>query len=396
MKIAAVVQRYGTEIVGGAETLCRGVAEGLTACDHEVEVWTTCARSYRTWANAYAEAVEKINGVVVRRFRVDRERNMEEFNAMSASLFGRPHDGEDERAWLEAQGPLSPQLLHHIHTLSGDFDRLLFFTYLYYPTVHGIHVAPGKSVLVPTAHDEAPIYLQIYESVFTKPAGIIFNTQGEADFTRQRFPRLTTNHKVIGVGIDRLEELGSGAAGPDGHAAATVAPGKETPMLLYAGRIEPGKGVDQMLEYLIRMRDESGRKFSVCLIGEVAMDLPPRDWIEVLGYVSEDEKIRRFRDATVLLAPSALESFGIVVLEAMAAGTPALVNAASDAAIEHCRNGDGGLYYGGYPEFKEALGLLLDDPELRATLATKGASYVRENYSWPRIIERYENFLAAI
>ena len=141
-------------------------------------------------------AVEKINGVVVRRFRVDRERNMEEFNAMSASLFGRPHDGEDERAWLEAQGPLSSQLLHHIHTLSGDFDRLLFFTYLYYPTVHGIHVAPGKSVLVPTAHDEAPIYLQIYESVFTKPAGIIFNTQGEADFTRQRFPRLPTNHKA--------------------------------------------------------------------------------------------------------------------------------------------------------------------------------------------------------
>jgi len=394
MRIAAVVQRYGTEIVGGAETLCRGVAEGLAARDHEVEVWTTCARSYRTWANAYAEAVEQVNGVPVRRFRVDRERNMEEFNAMSADLFGAPHDGDDERAWLEAQGPLSSLLLHHIHKLSGDFDRLLFFTYLYYPTVHGIHVAPNKSVLVPTAHDEAPIYLQIYESVFSRPAGIIFNTHGEADFARRRFPRLAANHEVIGVGIERIDELGGATAGADERAA--TAAGAELPALLYAGRIEPGKGVDQMLGYLTRFRAESNRPFSLTLMGEVAMDLPDNDWIEVLGYVSEDDKIRRFREATLLLAPSALESFGIVMLEAMAAGTPVLANGASDAAVEHCRNAHGGLYYNGYSEFREALGLLLADPELRVALAKKGAGYVRENYSWPKIVERYERFLAAI
>ena len=292
------------------------------------------------------------------------------------------------------RGRFPPQLLHHIHTLAGDFERLLFFTYLYYPTVYGIHVAPRKSVLVPTAHDEAPIYLPIYDSIFADPAGVIFNTRGEADFTRRRFPKLPAKQEVIGVGIDALDALG--ARSNEGENDDGPATPSSRPALLYAGRIEPGKGVDQMIEYLERFRAETETDLQLWLMGELAMDLPDSDWVEVLGFVSDDEKIRRFQDATVLLAPSALESFGIVVLEAMAAGTPALVNAASDAAVEHCRDGGGGLYYAGYPEFKEALELLLGDPRLRASLATKGASYVRENYSWPRIVERYESFLAAL
>ena len=50
MKLAVVVQRYGAEINGGAELHARYIAEHL-ARHHDVEVLTTCARDYVTWAN---------------------------------------------------------------------------------------------------------------------------------------------------------------------------------------------------------------------------------------------------------------------------------------------------------------------------------------------------------
>ena len=47
MKIGIVIQRYGAEVLGGSEHLCRLVAERL-ASQHDVEVLTTCARDYVT------------------------------------------------------------------------------------------------------------------------------------------------------------------------------------------------------------------------------------------------------------------------------------------------------------------------------------------------------------
>lgn len=399
MKITCIVQRYGVDVVGGAERLCRGVAEGLAGAGHEVEVLTSCARSYVTWANAYPEGVERVNGVLVRRFRSERERDMEAFNDRSEELFGGGgHTPDDETAWVEAQGPHVPRLVDFLHDVGHERDRLVFFTYLYYPTVHGIHVAPGRSVLVPTAHDEAPLYLPIYDRVFELPRGMVFNTRAEAGLVRRRFSRLPERQEMIGVGIDGLDRLGSldtGSTLEPGPPTSERAPdaAAERPVVLYAGRIEAGKGVGRLVDYLRRYRGRTGSGLRLWLMGEPAMELPDDDWIETLGFVDDDEKVERFRRATVLAMPSTLESFGIVALEAMAAGTPVLADAGGAAAVEHCRNGRAGLWYRDYAEFREALSLLLEDADLRRSLQKNGASYVRENYSWPRIVDAYESFL---
>ena len=65
MKIAFIVPRYGTEILGGPEYHCRLVAERM-AERHQVDVLTTCARDASTWQNEYPEAPDRIRGVMVR------------------------------------------------------------------------------------------------------------------------------------------------------------------------------------------------------------------------------------------------------------------------------------------------------------------------------------------
>ena len=80
MRLAFVVQRYGLDIAGGAEYHCRLVAQQL-ARHAQVEVLTTCAADYITWANHYPEGLEELEGVPVRRFRVKRPRDPERFAA---------------------------------------------------------------------------------------------------------------------------------------------------------------------------------------------------------------------------------------------------------------------------------------------------------------------------
>ena len=101
MKLAVVVQRYGADINGGAELHARYIAERL-AKQAEVEVLTTCANDYISWANELPAGDDRVNGITVRRFPVSKPRNTEDFGRRSQLVFERPHSIADELAWLEA------------------------------------------------------------------------------------------------------------------------------------------------------------------------------------------------------------------------------------------------------------------------------------------------------
>ena len=82
-----MVQRYGLEVNGGSETLCRMIAERM-ARFHNVEVLTTRAVDYVTWQDEYPEGIENVNGIRVWRFGVDHPRDQREFDAISGVVFG--------------------------------------------------------------------------------------------------------------------------------------------------------------------------------------------------------------------------------------------------------------------------------------------------------------------
>ena len=203
MRIAFIVQRYGGEILGGSEYHCRLIAERL-ATRHDVEVLTTCARDYITWKNDYPEGTDRIRGVTVRRFANSQQRDIHAFNRYSDWIFANEHSRDDEMRWLEMQGPWSPSLLDYLGNHHRFYDALIFFTYLYAPTIMGLEIDPNRSILVPTAHDEPAIRLGIYRDMFRLPAAIAYNTDWEKNFLKSMFQIRAIAEETVGCGVDLM------------------------------------------------------------------------------------------------------------------------------------------------------------------------------------------------
>ncbi|MPY88729.1 MAG: glycosyltransferase [Luteitalea sp.] len=417
MRIAFIVQRYGADILGGSEYSCRLIAERM-ASRHEVEVLTTCARDYVTWKNEYAEGMDRIRGVAVRRFAVARERDIATFNRYSNWIFHYPHTADDELEWLTQQGPWCPALLEYLERCHSSYDLLIFFTYLYAPTVLGLKIAPSRSILVPTAHDEPAIRLDLYKEVFSLPAAMAYQTNAERRFVSDTFRITARVEEVIGCGVDlpppSSDPRRRGEAPADaGEAAPSHPPRRENgrshsrgwmfrrrhrlygPMVLYGGRIDPGKGCEELFEYFSTYAAEGGDAMLV-LMGAKLMPIPDAPSVRFAGLLSEVERTAALEAATVVAVPSPFESLSLLALESFAAGTPILANARSEVVVEHCRASNAGLYYADKDEFVECLKVLLSDARLRASMGRHGRDYVRRNYRWDVVLSKYEKLMAAV
>jgi glycosyltransferase involved in cell wall biosynthesis len=415
MRIAFVIQRYGAEILGGSEYHCRLVAERL-ATRHDVEVLTTCARDYITWKNEYPEGTDRIRGVTIRRFANAHTRDIEAFNQYSDWIFNNPHTRDDEMKWLEMQGPWCPALSEYLTRHHRSYDALIFFTYLYAPTVLGLEVDPSRSILVPTAHDEPAIRLEIYKEMFRLPAAIAYNTEIERNFLKSTFDIRAIAEETVGCGVDLMlgesdSPAGSGTSTPSddddsGEVVDIIAQIKARGVpfrrrhrlygdfLLYGGRIDAGKGCEELLEYFTSYKEHDGDA-TLVLMGVKLMQLPEVPWVTFAGLLSERERLQALEAATVVVVPSPFESLSLLALEAMAVGTPVLCNARSEVLVEHCVKSNAGLYYQDRDEFIECAKLLLSDERLRRAMGRNGKDYVKRNYRWDVILAKYDRLIAA-
>jgi glycosyltransferase involved in cell wall biosynthesis len=387
VRIAFVVQRYGIEILGGSEYHCRLIAERMAAL-HDVEVLTTCARDYVTWANEYPEGSERVNGVTVRRFVNAETRDIEAFNRYSDWIFHNPHTHDDEMWWLEQQGPWCPALLDYLGEHAQSFDAVIFFTYLYAPTVLGLQIAAERSILAPTAHNEPAIHLDIYKEMFKRPRAIAFNTEVEKVFLKATFDIRAFAEETVGCGVDLLS----------GHSQGPLTSRNglpEGPFLLYGGRIDAGKGCDQLLDFFDTYKEEGGPA-TLVLMGAKLMPLPSVPWVRYAGLLSEADRLRALEAATIVVVPSPFESLSLLALEGMAVGNPVLCNAHADVLVDHCRRSNAGLFYSTREEFVECIHLLLADRELRERMGRNGRAYVTANYSWNVIMAKYDKLMAAL
>lgn len=395
MNLLFVVQRYGADVAGGAEAHCRMFAERLAARGHDVTVLTSCARDYDTWADAYPPGVERIDGVDVHRLGVVAPRATSRFDAVSRRVAGatRP-DPVVEEAWMFEQGPILRGFGPELRRLAVPADVVIFFTYLYATTVHGLSELGGlaPAILHPTAHDEWPLRLPSIRSAFDRVDGLAVSTPEERELVELRFrPRVPC--EVIGIGF---EEPARRPSPTDVRRFRDRFGLSGVPYVLCLGRVDPNKGSGEAIRFMSEYRRRSGTDAALVMCGADMMDVAPGDGLVVTGFVDDDERWTALAGASVLLQPSRQESFGMTLAEAWLTGLPVLVQEGCDVTTGLARRSGGGLAYGEYSSFEAALGLLLEHPERCRALGDNGRRYIAEQYSWDAVLGRYESLLERV
>ncbi|MEM3555938.1 MAG: glycosyltransferase family 4 protein [Candidatus Micrarchaeia archaeon] len=386
MKIAIVIQRYGLDVVGGAEQLARKVAEHLSKF-HNVEVLTTCARDYILWKNELREGMEDINGVSVRRFRNSHQRNINRFLLTEKILYDPAHDYKDELEWVKEQGPYSPALVEYVREHKREYDIFIFFTFRYFPTFYGLPSVAKKSILIPLAENDGALDLAVSKEIFHLASALVFNSPEEKSLIERKVPGLKKINDTIGCGID-IHPVTNKQRKQITHKFSL-----HKPFILYIGRVDGAKGCHELFDYFIKYKKETKNDIELVLAGSQHIPIPRHPSVRFIGFVSEIEKSALLKSARFLIMPSYLESLSLVTLEAMLSETPVLVNGLCDVLKGHCVRSNGGLWYENYDEFKECMNLLLSDRELRRKLGENGKKYVEKNYSWDVVEKKYLRLL---
>lgn len=386
--VLVVVQRYG-DVSGGAEAHARELVAHLRP-HVDLQVATTTAADYWTWKNAYTAGIDQVDGVPVHRFPVESGR-ARDFRRYERRAFAKVHPLAAEDAFVRAQGPVAPELLEHLRRNAGDFDAVLFFTYIYYPTVYGLPLVPERAVLVPTAHDEPALGLSVYKRLFHAPRAFAFNSQEERRLVHRTFGNERISAEIVGVGIDV----------PARRDAARFRArfGVEGPYLLYLGRIVESKGCGTLFDHFLRWQGTRGATPASLVLagrGEPEMPIPSDPRIRHVGGLSETQKFDALAGAAALVMPSLLESLSIVTLEAWAAGRPVIVDARSPVLSSMAARAGAGLAFRSWMEFAEIAELLTADPALGERLGGVGQRFVERTYTWPVVVEKYRDLFAEV
>jgi glycosyltransferase involved in cell wall biosynthesis len=384
-RVAFVIQRYGPDVSGGAELHCRWIAEHLAPLV-EVDVLTTCAIDVEHWANEYPPGVTELNGVHVHRFVVDPLRDPLRFQAITRRVLTDRRDPLDQWNWMRTQGPISLDLLRFIAAERDQYNAFIFFTYLYATTFYGLQLVPDKAILVPTAHDEPVIYLDIFRPVFNLPRFIIYNTEAERQFVQRISGNKHVPSAIVGTGINVPSDVSGdrfrAQYGLDGN------------FVVYIGRVDPSKNVAELFDYFLDFRAHDDGDLKLAVMGKGVTPIPSHPDVLSLGFVSEQDKFDGLQAALALITPSKYESLSMTVLEAWLVGTPVLVNGDCEVLKEQCRVSKGGLWYQSKDEFDVALRTLLTRSDLRGRLAKAGQTFAAETYAWPHIENCYLEILA--
>lgn len=378
-RIAIVVPRYGREVNGGIETLARDYATRL-AGSADVSVLTTCALDYRTWSDHFPPGESTDEGVRVRRFPVPVPRDEQAFDALSLEVLNDPRPShERQREWMDAQGPVSPDLEQHLRDHADLYDVVLFMPYLYATTARGLPLVADKAVLLAAAHDEPPLRLTLFDDLFASARSVITSTPEERELVMARFGVPDDRCSIIGAGIDPPPHVE-----PDAFSNAL---GIARPYVVCVGRVDPSKGIDALIAGHRTYRERNPDGADLVLVGRSVMDLPLDPWLHVTGFVDDLTKHQAIAGAAALVTASPYESLSLVLLEAWAHGRPVAVTTSSPVLTGQVERSGGGLCFADPAEYAACIELLVSRPPLAWGLGRSGWRFSRQ-HDWAHVTER--------
>jgi phosphatidylinositol alpha-mannosyltransferase len=357
---------YQWDVPGGVQYHVRDLADTLRGLGHHVEVLTPAEREeslpteHVTWAGRTVPVP---------------------YNGSMASMQFGPVTAARVRRWLR-EGRFD---VVHVHEPASPSVSLLVCMIAKGPVVATFHAATTRSKWLAAVGPMARPWLE-------KIAGRI----AVSDFARRvQVEHLGGDAVIIPNGVHV-------AAFADGPTLPGHTRGVDGPTIGFLGRYdEPRKGLPVLLEAMRSVvRKHPGARLLVAGRGDPAeaRELIGEDLqahVALLGELTEEDKAAFLRSVDVYCAPNLLgESFGVVLIEALAAGAP-IVASDLDAFARVLEHGDAGVLVprGDSTALARALSDLLADPARRAELTERAAS-VAAGYDWAvlarRILAVYE------
>lgn len=288
--------------------------------------------------------------------------------------------GRLREAWQERQGRAVP-IVHTFHTLGHMKNR----------------IAQRES------ERAAPARIEGEHAVLRLADCIVVSTPAELAQLNWLYGADMSKVTVIppGVDLDRFQPIAKAVA----KEVVGIPAGDRN--ILFAGRIEPLKGIDTMLRAIALIqerRPEAVANVSVSIVGgdpwsddldeEMARlqalrrELDIHDLVTFLGSKDQDILPYYYAAAEMVVMPSHYESFGLVALEAMASGTPVIASEVGGLAFL-VRDGETGYHVPSRnPEaLAEKIYTLLADDGCREEMGRQALQHARR-YAWPRVANR--------
>lgn len=400
--VAFVIPWFGAHLKGGAEQLAWQVTNRLAQRGYKIEVLTTCCSSFlENWSTNHLPAgVEMVDGLTVRRFKVDK-RNDGRFNHANTFALAIPPQhlqaginpftfGTDELFVTENINSLALEryLKHH----KNKYHAFVFLPYLYGVILNGLPHVADKSWLQPCLHDEVYAYLPQVETIMRSCHGLLYNSLGEERLAHNLFgPGIIRKGEVVGVGVESFDrqqqDLPQRVAGFDL---------KQERYVLCLGRRDKTKNTVLLVEAYQQYRTShpestlkliiagpGGEQFGVCVPG-----------VSDLGLVSEQDKEALLAGCTALFQPSRNESYSRVIMEAWFYNRPVAAHGDCLATAMAVEAAGGGLLATSCEDWAQLFHKFntMAEDELSA-LGKKGREYALQYAEWNAVIDRYETIL---
>lgn len=394
MRLAIVTPWYGRDLIGGAERLAWDLAHALVRTGAEVEVLTTCGRSFRDdWAANFHRrgTTQDAGGVVVRRFALDA-RDRVAFTRVNTALLSTPRAAlRGDRTLLDparartfvTENVNSRTLLAHLRERGRSYDAVFFVPYLYGPALQGVPLVADRAFLIPCLHDEAYAYLEPVRAAFAAARGVLFNSVGEEETASAIYgPGVLAKSGVIGHAVDP-------AAPPAKPVAVDGFVPHRSRYVLYLGRADASKNVDFLLTAFRAFRDRRPATSLQLVLAGPRAAAHYGDGVVDLGAVGEDAKAALLTYARALAQPSLNESFSRVIYEAWSARRPVLVHGDCRATARAVEDAGGGWTATTLDAWAALFAMLDESADAVPDAAgARGWAVAAENGTWDDVARR--------
>ncbi|MGZ4455602.1 MAG: D-inositol-3-phosphate glycosyltransferase [Nocardioides sp.] len=388
----------GVGDAGGMNVYVIELSRRLAQQGIEVDIFT------RATSSALPPVVEACDGVLVRHIHAGPFEGL-----TKGELPGQLCVFAREVLRAEAAQPVGHyDAVHSHYWLSGQVGALARDRWGV-PLVHTMHtMAKVKNDALAAGDTPEPSARIIGEEQVVEAADVLIaNTDIEAKQLVNLYDADPTRVEVVHPGVDlsvfrpadQREARASLGLPPDAH------------VLLFAGRIQPLKAPDVLLRAVAELLDQSPSlrsRLVVPVVGgpsgsgldhpeslaQLADELGLSDVVRFVPPVAQDVLARWYAAATLVAVPSYNESFGLVAVEAQAAGTP-VVAAAVGGLSTVVRDGRSGLLVDGHEprSWAAALRRVIEDDDLRVRLEA-GALEQARLFAWEltaaRTLEVYQ------